>query len=313
MSENNHQNVSTTNSSNPGDTISVFVTHVKQLLLSLPPVSTFILLSPWVLLVVDYALIHLYSNSISQWFYLDVEKVIGSYQVQRLALYPLSSTSFVKALVSTIWLFPEVHKLEKRHGSLKTAWLTLVLYTVVPAIGYTAALKAISFLNLQYEHVFKEAVYSGEWGWIVAFVFWSNLEVDREGSNPNTIMGGTVPMSNKVMPFIAFLVFVVLVPASLAILNIFAGVIACLYVYEKIPVFLLPSNETYSSFEKKAWLSPLTSAPNYVPANQSELYLPIVNPTSGSSVFENISARFNNRTTSSNNSFPGQGHRLGSS
>lgn len=80
MSDNNHQNISTTNGSNPGDALRVFATHVKQMLLSLPPVSMFTLIAPWILLVLDNVLIYFYSHSISQWLYLDAEKVVSGFQ-----------------------------------------------------------------------------------------------------------------------------------------------------------------------------------------------------------------------------------------
>ncbi|CAO3704013.1 unnamed protein product [Rhizopus stolonifer] len=283
------------------------------MMLSLPPVSMFILIAPWILLVLDNVLIYMYSHSISQWLYLDAEKVVSGFQVQRLVLYPFSSTSFIKSLITTMWLFPEVHKLEKKHGSLKIAWSVLVMYTIIPAIGDIAIVKTISFSIPQYDQGVKWTVYSGTAGWVVALIFWSYLEEEREGVAQDRILAGSLRISNKIMPFIALLFFVILVPDSSFILNLLAAVIACLYVYEKIPKSLLPSNESYSRSEKKAWLSPLTLAPNYIPVDQSELYLPIVNPPSNPSLFANISTRFSTGATSTNNSFPGQGHRLGSS
>ncbi|KAG1466338.1 hypothetical protein G6F46_001865 [Rhizopus delemar] len=255
----------------------------------------------------------MYSQTISQWLYLDIEKVTSNFELQRLVLYPFSSTSITKLIITTIWLFPELHKIETKHGSLKTAWSILTLYTILPAVGYIMIIKIISFSFPIYDQAVKEVVYSGMPGWVVALIFWSNLEDDRDGSGQDRMLAGSIRLPNKIMPMLALLFFVLLVPDSSLILNLLAAVIACLYVYEKIPKAFLPSDETYTRFEQKSWLSLLTQAPNYVPVNQNGAYLPITNPSSTSALFVNTSNRPNNGATSLNSNFPGQGYRLGSS
>lgn len=135
------------------------------------------------------------------------------------------------------------------------------------------------------------------------------------------------------MPMLALLFFVFLVPDSSFLLNLISAVIGYLCkfvanalisltneidVYEKLPKILTLSDESFARFEKKPWLSPLISAPNYVPVNENGVYLPIAN--SNSTSFVNTSYSNNNNNNNSNNntatspgSFPGQGYRLGSS
>lgn len=76
----NSNNISTTNSANTGDALRMFMTHVKQMLLSLPPLSTFILIAPFVLYLLDNLLLFMYSQTISQWLYLDIEKVTSNFE-----------------------------------------------------------------------------------------------------------------------------------------------------------------------------------------------------------------------------------------
>lgn len=201
----NNSNQNTTTLNNNGDATRMFMTHVKEMLLSLPPFSVFALIAPYVIYLLDSILLLVYSQSISQWCFLSVEKVLNGLQgnyyyyyyyftiikslknllVQRLVLYPLSSTSFAKLLITTIWLLPELYKLEKRHGTIKVAWLTLLLYTLLPGLGYVILITAISFSMPTYDQGLKDVVYAGMTGWVVALIFWSYLEDDRNGSSDN--------------------------------------------------------------------------------------------------------------------------------
>ncbi|ORE03987.1 hypothetical protein BCV72DRAFT_251512 [Rhizopus microsporus var. microsporus] len=165
-----------------------------------------------------------------------------------------------------------------------------------------------------YDQGLKDVVYAGMTGWVVALIFWSYLEDDRNGSSDNRMLPGSIRIPNKVMPMLALLFFVFLVPDSSFLLNLISAVIGYLYVHEKLPKILTSSDESFARFEKKPWLTPLISAPNYVPVNEHGVYLPITNPNSTS--FANTSYSNNNNssnTASSPGSFPGQGYRLGSS
>lgn len=133
------------------------------------------------------------------------------------------------------------------------------------------------------------------------------------------------------MPMLALLFFVFLVPDSSFLLNLISAVIGYLCkfvanalisltneidVHEKLPKILTFSDESFARFEKKPWLSPLISAPNYVPVNENGVYLPIANSNSTSFVntsYSNNNNNNNNSTATSPGSFPGQGYRLGSS
>ncbi|CAO3688067.1 unnamed protein product [Rhizopus microsporus] len=312
----NNSNQNTTTLNNNGDATRMFMTHVKEMLLSLPPFSVFALIAPYVIYLLDSILLLVYSQSISQWCFLSVEKVLNGLQVQRLVLYPLSSTSFAKLLITTIWLLPELYKLEKRHGTIKVAWLTLLLYTLLPGLGYVILITAISFSMPTYDQGLKDVVYAGMTGWVVALIFWSYLEDDRNGSSDNRMLPGSIRIPNKVMPMLALLFFVFLVPDSSFLLNLISAVIGYLYVHEKLPKILTFSDESFARFEKKPWLSPLISAPNYVPVNENGVYLPIANSNSTSFVntsYSNNNNNNNNSTATSPGSFPGQGYRLGSS
>ncbi|CEI94664.1 hypothetical protein RMCBS344292_08869 [Rhizopus microsporus] len=329
----NNSNQNTTTLNNNGDATRMFMTHVKEMLLSLPPFSVFALIVPYVIYLLDNILLLVYSQSISQWCYLSVDKVLNDLQVQRLVLYPLGSTSFAKLLITTIWLLPELYKLEKRHGTIKVAWLTLLLYTLLPGLGYVILVTVISFSMPTYDQGLKDVVYTGMTGWVVALIFWSYLEDDRNGSSGNRMLPGSIRIPNKVMPMLALLFFVFLIPDSSFLLNLISAVIGYLCkfvanalisltneidVYEKLPKILTLSDESFARFEKKPWLSPLISTPNYVPVNEHGVYLPIAN--SNSTSFVNTSYSNNNNNNNSNNntatspgSFPGQGYRLGSS
>ncbi|CEG67470.1 hypothetical protein RMATCC62417_03896 [Rhizopus microsporus] len=329
----NNSNQNTTTLNNNGDATRMFMTHVKEMLLSLPPFSVFALIVPYVIYLLDNILLLVYSQSISQWCYLSVDKVLNDLQVQRLVLYPLGSTSFAKLLITTIWLLPELYKLEKRHGTIKVAWLTLLLYTLLPGLGYVILVTVISFSMPTYDQGLKDVVYAGMTGWVVALIFWSYLEDDRNGSSGNRMLPGSIRIPNKVMPMLALLFFIFLVPDSSFLLNLISAVIGYLCkfvanalisltneidVYEKLPKILTLSDESFARFEKKPWLSPLISTPNYVPVNEHGVYLPIAN--SNSTSFVNTSYSNNNNNNNSNNntatspgSFPGQGYRLGSS
>ncbi|RCH80141.1 hypothetical protein CU097_003366, partial [Rhizopus azygosporus] len=288
----NNSNQNTTTLNNNGDATRMFMTHVKEMLLSLPPFSVFALIVPYVIYLLDNILLLVYSQSISQWCFLSVDKVLNDLQVQRLVLYPLGSTSFAKLLITTIWLLPELYKLEKRHGTIKVAWLTLLLYTLLPGLGYVILVTVISFSMPTYDQGLKDVVYAGMTGWVVALIFWSYLEDDRNGSSGNRMLPGSIRIPNKVMPMLALLFFVFLVPDSSFLLNLISAVIGYLCkfvanalisltneidVYEKLPKILTFSDESFARFEKKPWLSPLISTPNYVPVNEHGVYLPIAN------------------------------------
>ncbi|KAI8886046.1 hypothetical protein K501DRAFT_283962 [Backusella circina FSU 941] len=314
----NSADTSNSNNRTTGAT-GMFLAHVKQVLLSLPPLSIAILVIPVTIYLVDAVLAILSSTqsttSISEWIALDVNKVLQGWQVHRLVLYPFASSGFIYLLTAMLWLFGDLIKMENKKGTLKLGWIILTLFTLVPGIIYILVLSLLTYFS-KVQHDYTNGIpYSGMTGLVVALILWSNLDDERNGVGQDRMLAGSIRISNRWMPALALLFFVFLIPANYMILNLACAVISYLYVNEKIPSQLLPSDATYSRFEGTSWLQPLTALPNFVTNDASGAYLPIFNPPSSATVNESSSLNPppapRPPQANSANRFPGQGNRLG--
>lgn len=296
------------NTNSNGDASRAFAEHVKQTITNLPPITKLLISAPVLILLLDIftsSILHLFS--ISYWFVLDVDSIIKHWQIQRLFLYPISTRGFVEVLITTIWLFPELYKAEKKMGSIRVLWLLGSLLTVAPAITYIFLVELMKAYAPEFNY--GNLIYFGMGGWVVGLVIVNYFESDANNDNDNQRMiAGVISIPNKVWPAIVLVFFVILAPGSSFILNLSSAFFATLYGLEKLPSYFTLTDETISHYEEKAWLRFITQSPNFVSASSRGVYLPI---------FSNPS-RFNSSTaaepaaSSSSPSFPGTGVRLGS-
>ncbi|KAI7889090.1 uncharacterized protein EV154DRAFT_515765 [Mucor mucedo] len=289
------------NNTNSSNATSVFIDHVKQVLTTLPPLTKFALVVPTALYLVDLFVSSFFS--FLYWTYLDAHLVIDRWQIQRLVLYPISSKSLLEMIITTFWLLPEIFKAEKKLGTLRLGWVLLTLFTIVPALVYIAIIQVLTTYTPQSEFN-GTAGYFGMAGWVVGLVVVNYLKEEGESDR---MIAGSIRIPNKAWPVIVLIFFVFLAPGLSFILNFTSALIAFVFVDEKYSKYVVPSDETMTRYEGKAWLSFLTRSPNFVSVDSSGVYLPIF---SAPSVVNTPSP--NQRSSSASPSFPGTGVRLGS-
>jgi membrane associated rhomboid family serine protease len=99
--------------------------------------------------------------------------------VYRFLLYPFSSNYLVEVIITSLWLIPEMYKLEKRTGTIKFLWLLLTAFTVLPGIVTVIVRTA---LGIALPDIFNSEVpyfyCRGMTGWVVGLIFWSYLQED---------------------------------------------------------------------------------------------------------------------------------------
>lgn len=82
-------------------------------------------------------------------------------------------------IITTFWLFPEIHKAEKKLGTLRLIWVLLTLFTILPAVIYMAVIQVLTIYTPQFE--FNGTVgYFGMAGWVVGLVVLNYLKEEGE-------------------------------------------------------------------------------------------------------------------------------------
>lgn len=112
--------------------------------------------------------------------------IYGKKIVQRLFLYPISTRGFVEVLITTIWLFPELYKAEKKMGSIRVLWLLGSLLTVAPAVTYIFIIQLMKAYAPEFNYGIL--VYFGMGGWVIGLVIVNYFESDANSDSDNQRM-----------------------------------------------------------------------------------------------------------------------------
>lgn len=85
----------------------------------------------------------------------------------------------VEVIITSLWLIPEMYKLERRTGTLKFLWLLLTVYTILPGIITVIVRTTLAFaLPAVFSNDMPYFYCRGMTGWVVGLIFWSYLQED---------------------------------------------------------------------------------------------------------------------------------------
>lgn len=196
-----------------GESTRIFIQHVKQYFSSLPVITVSVMAGSLAVTAVDLIgnLFPLHrSHILSEWLYLNAAKIwygwqgkncaisllvcrskemLTSCSIQqghRLVLYPFATPAFSLWLTNIILLLPYLSNMERKHGSLRIAYLLLALFTCVIGLLYVvSAALYVAFWKSDGERTLETFGCAGLSGWTVALAFWSAFEEDLEGSSPD--------------------------------------------------------------------------------------------------------------------------------
>ncbi|KAI9594445.1 hypothetical protein BDF19DRAFT_466320 [Syncephalis fuscata] len=239
----------------------------------------------------------LWPNHILQW------------EVYRLVTFPWIHLRLGHLLLNLLGLVPLLSLLESAVGTLQTAYLLIVTFSILPGLGYVALSVGDSALS--------DTIVAGSSGWIFALIVW---EAKRYGSRS---FFGLFTVPSQLFPIFMLLVVTILFPNA-SFWGHFTGMLAgYLYAYGLLR-YVIPRAYHFERLENLSWLQSLTRMRRYVKAETDGLaWLPVhsgdVDPATAnenrylSNPFAASSPNNNNNNASSSeaNKFPGQGVRLG--
>lgn len=101
-------------------------------------------------------------------------------------LYPISTRGFVEVLITTIWLFPELYKAEKKMGSIRILWILCSLLTITPAVTYIVIIELMKAYAPEFNY--GNLVYFGMGGWVVGLVIVNYFESEANNDSDNQRM-----------------------------------------------------------------------------------------------------------------------------
>ncbi|KAI9272636.1 hypothetical protein BDA99DRAFT_498832 [Phascolomyces articulosus] len=200
--------------------------------------------------------------------------------------------------------------MERKHGTIKLAWLLITFYTCGIGFIYVVLLGIFKVSTIWIDSNYV----AGLSGWAVGLAVWSAMEEESEGQSNDRMLFGVIRIPGRVMPYLIIVFYLFLVPDTSLLLHLLAAAVAYLYFTKRIPARLLPSDDVYKHYEGRPWLERITNNSRYVSMDAATGgYLPIHNATSSHISANNsqVTHNVNVGGGSSNNSFPGQGIRLG--
>ena len=97
----------------------------------------------------------------------------------RILLYPLASPGFSLLITNTLLALPYMAAMERKHGTLKLAWLLITFYTCGIGLVYIVLLGIFRTSTIWIESSYV----AGLSGWTVALSVWSSMEDESEGQS----------------------------------------------------------------------------------------------------------------------------------
>ncbi|KAI7852065.1 hypothetical protein BDC45DRAFT_444574 [Circinella umbellata] len=192
--------------------------------------------------------------------------------------------------------------MERKHGTLKLAWLLITFYTCGIGLVYIVLLGIFRTSTVWIESSYV----AGLSGWAVALSVWSAMEDESEGQSNDRMLFGVIRIPGRVMPYLIIAFYLFLVPDTSLLLHLLAAGVAFIYFTKRIPSRFLPSDDMYKHYEGRTWLERVTSSTRFVSMDAATSgYLPIHNATSSHISTPAVSHNVNV------GGFPGQGQRLG--